>query len=58
MSLGVMGEYLGRMFDETKRRPLYLIATYEPAHETTNASSEVSVLPFDAVSKLTGTQKS
>lgn len=23
--LGVLGEYLGRMFDETKRRPLYLI---------------------------------
>ncbi|OJT01491.1 glycosyltransferase family 2 protein [Marinobacter nauticus] len=25
MFLGVLGEYLGRMFDETKRRPLYLI---------------------------------
>jgi glycosyltransferase involved in cell wall biosynthesis len=23
--LGIIGEYLGRMFDETKRRPLYLI---------------------------------
>ena len=23
--LGILGEYLGRMFDETKRRPLYLI---------------------------------
>lgn len=26
--LGVLGEYLGRMFDETKRRPLYLIDEY------------------------------
>ena len=26
--LGVLGEYLGRMFDETKRRPLYLIEEY------------------------------
>lgn len=25
LSLGVMGEYLGRMFDETKHRPLYLV---------------------------------
>lgn len=25
MFLGVLGEYLGRMFDETKRRPLYLV---------------------------------
>ena len=58
MSLGVMGEYLGRMFDETKRRPLYLIATYEPAHEMINAASEMSVRPFGAISQLTGTQKS
>lgn len=25
MSLGMIGEYLGRMFNETKRRPLYLV---------------------------------
>jgi len=31
---------------------------YEPAHEMINAASNVSVLPFDAVSQLTGTQKS
>lgn len=27
--LGVIGEYLGRMFDETKRRPLYLLNSLE-----------------------------
>lgn len=46
MSLGVIGEYLGRMFDEAKQRPLYLVADYEPARETrdteaaTNPASE------------------
>jgi hypothetical protein len=25
LSMGILGEYLGRMFMETKRRPLYLI---------------------------------
>jgi glycosyltransferase involved in cell wall biosynthesis len=29
MALGVIGEYLGRMFDETKGRPLYLVKGYE-----------------------------
>ncbi len=30
MALGVIGEYLGRMFEETKGRPLYLIREYQP----------------------------
>ncbi len=29
MALGVIGEYLGRMFDETKGRPLYLVKDYQ-----------------------------
>ncbi|AHE97809.1 glycosyltransferase family 2 protein [Thioalkalivibrio paradoxus] len=29
--IGVMGEYLGRMFDETKNRPLYFVQEYRPA---------------------------
>lgn len=33
MALGVIGEYLGRMFDETKGRPLYLINGYEEARD-------------------------
>jgi glycosyltransferase involved in cell wall biosynthesis len=31
MTIGVLGEYLGRMFDETKGRPLYLIKGFDPA---------------------------
>ena len=30
-TLGIMGEYLGRMFNETKHRPLYLTESYRPA---------------------------
>jgi glycosyltransferase involved in cell wall biosynthesis len=28
MTIGVLGEYLGRMFDETKQRPLYFVKSF------------------------------
>jgi glycosyltransferase involved in cell wall biosynthesis len=34
MTIGVLGEYLGRMFDETKKRPLYFLNDYRPAEST------------------------
>ena len=35
-TLGIMGEYLGRMFNETKQRPLYLAESYRPARVLSN----------------------
>ena len=31
MAIGVIGEYLGRIFNETKQRPLYFLDSYQPA---------------------------
>ncbi|MES2352825.1 MAG: glycosyltransferase family 2 protein [Pseudomonadota bacterium] len=31
VAVGIIGEYLGRMFDETKHRPLYLVNVFRPA---------------------------
>ena len=34
MFIGVLGEYIGRMFDEVKQRPLYLVNSFSPARKT------------------------
>jgi hypothetical protein len=31
MTLGVIGEYLGRIFNETKGRPLYVVGHHLPS---------------------------
>jgi hypothetical protein len=48
ITIGVLGEYVGRMFNETKQRPLYLLNEYipaatvpvQPARPATGASAE------------------
>ncbi|NKC32153.1 glycosyltransferase family 2 protein [Falsiroseomonas selenitidurans] len=34
MTLGIIGEYLGRVFNETKRRPLYIVERHLPSEAT------------------------
>jgi glycosyltransferase involved in cell wall biosynthesis len=34
VSIGILGEYLGRVFNETKNRPLYLVNKYSPSKNT------------------------
>ena len=40
--IGVLGEYMGRMFNETKRRPLYFLNAYEPAYPSKRIDSPSS----------------
>ena len=39
VTLGIIGEYLGRVFNETKRRPLYLVERYTPSGVTVPAET-------------------
>ena len=40
-AIGILGEYLGRVFNETKRRPLYHVKDYRPAAAATGLPQAV-----------------
>ena len=41
VAIGIIGEYLGRVFEETKQRPLYLVDDYQPAKTKTKETNKV-----------------
>lgn len=53
VTVGVLGEYVGRMFNETKKRPLYLLNEYVPSNSLGPYSASIpghaaSTIPTNA----------
>lgn len=48
MALGVIGEYLGRLYEESKQRPLYLVDRWRPAPGVCSKAIAREGEPYDA----------
>ncbi len=42
ITIGILGEYLGRVFDETKERPLYFLKSYDPPNNMIDSDPDNS----------------
>jgi polyisoprenyl-phosphate glycosyltransferase len=51
LCIGIMGEYLGRLFNESKNRPLYLVNEYSPAPSIQHGIPEPQNAPQSAASR-------
>jgi glycosyltransferase involved in cell wall biosynthesis len=47
MAIGMLGEYIGRMFNETKARPLYFVSDYSPGRTIGEAQGLVAGQPSE-----------
>lgn len=45
MAIGIVGEYIGRIFNETKNRPLYFVNDYRPRRAAAGKPRSISCAP-------------
>lgn len=52
--LGIIGEYLGRLYEQSKQRPLFIIDKIYQAHHSSESHAEsISVTVLDRGTRIT-----